>query len=204
MWYTINAARTIARKTAPCLEREERDRESQIARLATIEVPMREGDREGYPLDVREVELIQPEEARRRETVNHRRERRTGHADADGACEHVRAERAQRCGDERRDVHGEHRVAGQPQHRRREQRAADQVLRIGKRMVQRIENVGLEDRERPMDQRVDIPRERPDVQVRVGSQRHDMVARVNRQRVSVDDGERDAAERQPDHDVTLG
>ena len=74
---------------------------------------------------------------------------------------------------EQRRLVGEDRVAGQEVDGRERREVAEQVLREGERVSRRVEDVRVEQLERPRDQRVDVPGEDPDGKQHVGRRRDD-------------------------------
>ena len=171
------------------LKREKRDRQKQIAPPSAVQIRVQRSQRERNPLDRREMELAEAEKTRRREREDEPRQHGGGRAQADAAAEHVRAEPAQHARQQRDDVHGEHRVAGEPQHRRGEERAADEIFRVRQRVAMGIKDVRVEDRQRLVHERVGVPCERPheEMSVRiVGGQRP---MRGHRQRVREQQGQ---------------
>ena len=73
-------------------------------------------------------------------------------------------------------------IAGQPDDWRRKQRAADQVLGVRQRIGVRVVDIRVENMQRLVEKRVRIPRQRPDVHVRVGKVAEDLAARRQRKR----------------------
>ena len=64
------------------------------------------------------------------------------------------------------------------------------VLRIGQRVLERKEDVRVEDRERMMQERVHVPAERPDVEVGVRPDREHACRRMQAVRIRHDERER--------------
>ena len=102
----------------------------------------------------------------------------------------VRADAAQDAGEQRREVRRQHDVAGQPDHRRREQRDADDVLAVGQRQRLRIVDIGVENRPRFVEERVRIPGQQIPADFAVGSGRKPQARGMDRQRIRQQHGQR--------------
>ena len=107
------------------------------------------------------MNLAEAEKSCRREREDEPSEHGRGRAQADPAPQHVRPEPAQDTGKQRHDVDGEHGISGQPQHRRGEERTADEILGIGECVGVGVEDVRVEDRQRLGHQRVRVPGQYP-------------------------------------------
>jgi hypothetical protein len=136
-----------------------------LAAAVQVGVKIREAER--HPLDGCEEDLVEAKEARggkRKDQTGQHRARRF-HACPPRQLEGAEAaQHARQQGDE---VHREHRVVRQAQDGRRQHPAADQVLGVRERAVERREDVGVEDGQRLADERVRVPRQRPQKQIGV-------------------------------------
>ena len=78
-------------------------------------------------------------------------------AEPETAREQVRAEPAQHDRQQRHEIEREHRVAGEPEHGRRDERAADEVLGVREGIRLRMVDVGVEDCQRLVEEGVGVP-----------------------------------------------
>ena len=99
------------------LRREERDGEPEVARPPGIEIRVQIRQAERNPLHHRQVRLPEPEETRRREREDESGEKRGRGAEPEPPRQQIGPEPAQHHGEQRDQVHREHRVAGQPRAR---------------------------------------------------------------------------------------
>ena len=171
------------------LQREQRDDDLQISRTSALDIRMQVGERKGDPLDSREVQLAQPEEARGREGEDDPTDERAGHTDADAPRKKVGADTTQKYRQERDDIQREEGIAGHPDDRRRDQSAADQVLRKREGVLQRIKDVGVEEMQRLIRKGMRQPGERPQKEMRIRVVPEDHAAGADRQRIGENGGE---------------
>ena len=164
------------------LKREEGDGDEQVAPSATLQIGVDEGETEGDPLDRREVELRQAREARRREGEDHAGDEGAGGRDPELAREQERPGSRQDAGQQDHDVQGEHRVVGRQQERRAEHGAPEEMLGVRERPRLGVEDVRVEEPQRLVQQRVDVPGQRPQEEPGVGRERQRARARIQAER----------------------
>jgi hypothetical protein len=164
------------------LQREAGDRKQQVAAPSAFQVRVQECERERDPLHGRHVQLAEAEEAGWGKREDQTADEGAGQGDVQTSSQHERAGAAQHAGNERRKVHRQHQVARQPDDWRRQERAANQVLRIGERAGKRVVDVRVEDSERLVEKRMRVPGKRPDIQVRVRHVGDDLAAGRQRKR----------------------
>ena len=149
---------------------------------------IREAER--HPLDRREKELVETKEPGRSKREDETGQHCTCRCDAGPSRQLERAEAAQHARQQGDEVHREDRVVRQSQDRRRQNPAANQVLGVGEGAVKRREDVGVEDGERLVDDRVRIPRQRPQKQIGIRADGEYVTGRVPDERIRQQDGER--------------
>jgi hypothetical protein len=164
------------------LQREEEGRGDQVPAAVAAQVAVDERQAERDPLDGREVQLGQAREARRRESEDDARRERPGAGDPELAREEERARAREHARQQDHHVEREHRVAARDQERGAHDRAADDVLRVGERARFRVEDVGVEDPQRLVQERVDVPGQRPKEEPRVRRERHGARRRLEAER----------------------
>jgi len=165
------------------LQRPESECLPKVRAPATIEIGVQVGQCKWNPLHRVHVSLSHLDEAWRRERVDQATEKCAAGSEAErasqdkGACatEHARRKRG--------EIHRQHQVARQPDHRRGEKRRADQVFGVRKGVRKRVIDVGVEYRPRLVHQGVHVPTQRPDVQVDVGGVVQDRGSRPHRVRI---------------------
>ncbi len=177
------------------LQRRERHGQPHIEWPPLVEVFVQRREGERNPLHRADVNLDRPHEPRRRKRENHTAQRRGRDAQPEAAAEHVRAKAAQRTRQQRGDIHRQDQIAGEPHDRCSHQGAADQVFRIGECLPLGIHDVGIEDRERMMCERVDVPPENPQHLFIVRAVGDDVAVRTHREGIREDQRQRDVERR---------
>ena len=177
------------------LEREEYGSEPQVARPAGVDVRVQRRQRERNPLHGRQVKLRDAEETGGRKCKHNARDDGSGVAGADAACQQERSDAAEHNREKRDEIEREHGIAGHPENRRGKESAANQVLRVGERVGVGIEDVRVEDRERPRGESVRVPGERPDEELSIGIGADDRAPGAEGERVGEENRERDEQDR---------
>ena len=115
------------------LQRQEPECDSQVTLPAVVQVGVEVCQRKRHPLHRREVQLADAEEPRRSREIDHAAQHGTGTADAEPPRQDIGAQPAQHARGELHQIECQHQVARQPNHRRCQQRATQQVLGVGQR-----------------------------------------------------------------------
>ena len=84
--------------------------ETQIALPSGVEIGVQRGEPERNPLHVRQVDLPDAEEPRRRALEDDSADERRGHAEPDAPGQHIGADAAEDAREQRREVRREHRL----------------------------------------------------------------------------------------------